>query len=158
MNLSKPHLSAVALAIFLSSGALILNGCQSTAIEQLAQQSHGAKAGDGYTYGTGPNKTKPYPQSEPVNINDVGGATPRFEAPSRGGNSDYKVLGQSYLVWTNCNSYQEVGTASWYGPGFHGNKTSNGVSSTTKRAIPLRTRTCRCRLTSRSLTSKTAVL
>ena len=126
MNLSKPHLSAVALAILLSSGALILNGCQSTAVEQLAQQSHGAKAGDGYTYGTGPNKTKPYPQSEPVNINGVGGATPRFEAPSRGGNSDYKVLGQSYLVWTNCNSYQEVGTASWYGPGFHGNKTSNG--------------------------------
>ena len=109
----------------LGAAALVLNGCQSN-IPEVATTTHGANAGDGYTYGTGPNKTRPYPQSDPVNINGVGGATPKYEPLSRGGNKDYTVLGQNYMVWTNCHSYQEIGTASWYGPGFHGNKTSNG--------------------------------
>lgn len=126
MRSSKTCFHALVLALAIGSTTLVLNGCQSTAIKELAEKTHGSKAGDGYTYGTGPNKTKPYPQSEPVNISGVGGAKPRFEALSRGGNSDYRVLGQTYIVWTDCQSYQEVGTASWYGPGFHGNKTSNG--------------------------------
>ena len=126
MRSAKTYFSALALVLLFGSTTLVLNGCQSTAINELAKKTHGSKAGDGYTYGTGPNKTKPYPQSEPVNISGVGGAKPRFEALSRGGNSDYRVLGQTYIVWTDCQSYQEVGTASWYGPGFHGNKTSNG--------------------------------
>lgn len=126
MRSAKTYFSALALVLLFGSTTLVLNGCQSTAINELAKKTHGSKAGDGYTYGTGPNKTKPYPQSEPVNINGVGGAKPRFEPLSSGGNSDYRVLGQTYIVWTDCQSYQEVGTASWYGPGFHGNKTSNG--------------------------------
>ena len=126
MRSAKTYFSALALVLLFGSTTLVLNGCQSTAINELAKKTHGSKAGDGYTYGTGPNKTKPYPQSEPVNISGVGGAKPRFEPLSRGGNSDYRVLGQTYIVWTDCQSYQEVGTASWYGPGFHGNKTSNG--------------------------------
>ena len=125
MRLTLSAVSCAALALVLSCSTLVLNGCQSN-IEEMAAKTHGSKAGDGYTYGTGPNKTRPYPQSEPVNINGVGGAKPKTETYSRGGNSDYTVLGQNYMVWTNCNSYQEVGTASWYGPGFHGNKTSNG--------------------------------
>lgn len=111
--------------VLLSATALVLNGCQSN-IPDIATTTHGANAGDGYTYGTGPNKTRPYPQTDAVNINGVGGATPKYEPLSRGGNKDYTVLGQNYMVWTNCHSYQEIGTASWYGPGFHGNKTSNG--------------------------------
>lgn len=126
MRSAKTYFSALALVLLFGSTTLVLNGCQSTAINELAKKTHGSKAGDGYTYGTGPNKTKPYPQSEPVNINGVDGAKPRFEPLSSGGNSDYRVLGQTYIVWTDCQSYQEVGTASWYGPGFHGNKTSNG--------------------------------
>lgn len=126
MRSAKTYFSALALVLLFGSTTLVLNGCQSTAINELAKKTHGSKAGDGYTYGTGPNKTKPYPQSEPVNISGVGGAKPRFEPLSSGGNSDYRVLGQTYIVWTDCQSYQEVGTASWYGPGFHGNKTSNG--------------------------------
>ncbi|MCK0514359.1 septal ring lytic transglycosylase RlpA family protein [Anaerobiospirillum sp. NML120448] len=103
---------------------MMLNGCESTS--DVVTKTHGSKAGDGYTYGTGPNKTRPYPQTEKVVIKGVRGATPKYEPVSRGGNKDYTVLGQNYMVWTGCNSYQEVGTASWYGPGFHGNKTSNG--------------------------------
>lgn len=128
VNLLGPCPSKLKLGLaltLLGAAALVLNGCQSN-IPEVATKTHGANAGDGYTYGTGPNKTRPYPQTDPVNINGVGGATPKYEPISRGGNKDYTVLGQNYMVWTNCHSYQEIGTASWYGPGFHGNKTSNG--------------------------------
>lgn len=118
-------LKLAAIGLILCGATLTLQGCQSN-LEDITTQTHGSQAGDGYTYGTGPDKTRPYPQTSPVNINNVGGATPKAEALSRGGNKDYTVLGQNYMVWTDCTSYQEVGTASWYGPGFHGNKTSNG--------------------------------
>lgn len=118
-------IGVVALSVVVSCTALFLNGCQST-VDDIAAKTHGSKAGDGYTYGTGPNKTRPYPQTEKVNIAGVGGATPKYEALSRGGNKDYTVLGQNYMVWSDNDSYQEIGIASWYGPGFHGNKTSNG--------------------------------
>lgn len=88
--------------------------------------THGAMADDGATYGSGPDNTKPYPQSEPVNLNGVSGAAVKYEPLSKGGNKNYTVLGKNYQVWRDCNSYLEIGTASWYGPGFHGNKTSNG--------------------------------
>lgn len=125
MMFDSPLLKSATLCMLFCSATLLMQGCQST-IDDIATQIHGSSAGDGYTYGTGPNKTRPYPQTSPVNINNVGGAKPKYEDLSRGGNKDYTVLGQNYMVWTNCTSYQEVGTASWYGPGFHGNKTSNG--------------------------------
>jgi rare lipoprotein A len=59
-------------------------------------------------------------------LSGVGGVTPRFEPPSRIGNKDYEVYGQTYKVWNGINNYVEEGTASWYGPGFHGLYTSNG--------------------------------
>lgn len=99
--------------------SLALTACSNSNITQ-------SKADDGATYGTGPNHTKPYPQSEKVNLNNVPGVTPRYEPLSKGGNKDYTVLGKHYEVWTGYNSYLEIGTASWYGPGFNGNKTSNG--------------------------------
>jgi len=57
---------------------------------------------------------------------DVNGAIPRFEPPSRIGNKDYEVYGQPYKVWNGIDNYSIEGTASWYGPGFHGKYTSNG--------------------------------
>ena len=57
---------------------------------------------------------------------DVNGAVPRFEPPSRIGNKDYEVYGQPYKVWNGIDHYSTQGTASWYGPGFHGKYTSNG--------------------------------
>ena len=96
----------------------VLQGCSSS--------GHGS-AGGGYTYGTGPNKTKPMPQTQKVNINGIGGARPVYEKQRSGGcNKDYTVLGKNYMVWNGADSYIEEGTASWYGPGFHGKKTSNG--------------------------------
>lgn len=37
----------------------------------------------------------------------------------------YKVSGISYVP-QNYDDYEEIGTASWYGPNFHGKKTANG--------------------------------
>lgn len=125
MKANKLKFSSLILVAAFGCSALLLNGCASS-LDDVVTTTHGSKAGDGYTYGTGPNKTKPYPQSEKVIVKGVPGAKPKYEPVSRGGNKDYKVLGQNYMVWTGCSSYQEVGTASWYGPGFHGNNTSNG--------------------------------
>lgn len=71
------------------------------------------------------------PPSQPAHnttpdLAGVGGVTPRFEPPSRIGNKDYVVFGQDYKVWNGIDNYVEEGTASWYGPGFHGLYTSNG--------------------------------
>lgn len=57
---------------------------------------------------------------------DINGVVPKFEPPSRIGNTDYDVLGQHYEVWNGIQKYDVEGTASWYGPGFHGKYTSNG--------------------------------
>ncbi|MGN0915657.1 MAG: septal ring lytic transglycosylase RlpA family protein [Succinivibrio sp.] len=110
--MKKLLLSAVCTA------TLIFTGCTSV--------GHG-NAGGGCTYGSGPNCTKPMPQTTKVNIAGIGGAVPVYETQASGGcNKDYTVLGKNYQVWRGATSYIEEGTASWYGPGFHGKKTSNG--------------------------------
>lgn len=127
MRIARTCIGTIALLCCLGYTAFLINGCSNASDNQeLEQASHGSKSGDGYTFGTGPSKTKPYPQTSNVKTAGIPGAKPRYEPLSAGGNSDYRVLGQTFKVWVDCTSYQEVGTASWYGPGFHGNKTSNG--------------------------------
>lgn len=43
-----------------------------------------------------------------------------------GSGKPYTVRGKTYRPYTTANGFTEVGTASWYGPGFHGKKTANG--------------------------------
>lgn len=38
----------------------------------------------------------------------------------------YKVRGKQYKVFKSKDNFQQIGTASWYGPGFHGKLTANG--------------------------------
>lgn len=38
----------------------------------------------------------------------------------------YTVLGKTYTPYASAVGFEEIGIASWYGPGFHGKKTSNG--------------------------------
>lgn len=38
----------------------------------------------------------------------------------------YKVRGKQYKVFKSGKNFQQIGSASWYGPGFHGKKTANG--------------------------------
>lgn len=68
--------------------------------------------------------------SAPTSVPDldhIGNAVPRDEPLSRGGNkSSYTVLGKTYKVYKNIDSFSEDGYASWYGNKFHGHKTSNG--------------------------------
>ncbi|MFP4154074.1 MAG: septal ring lytic transglycosylase RlpA family protein [Halothiobacillaceae bacterium] len=54
-------------------------------------------------------------------------AVPRAEPESRYGNPDsYRVLGRTYRVRSSNHGYRAQGIASWYGPGFHGKRTSSG--------------------------------
>ena len=62
----------------------------------------------------------PAPNSAPVIV-------PRPEPHSRKGNPPfYEVLGKRYFVLSSSVGYLERGVASWYGPGFHKVRTSNG--------------------------------
>ena len=52
---------------------------------------------------------------------------PQWEPPNETGNApSYVVFGKRYYVMGSSSGYRQVGTASWYGPGFHGRKTSSG--------------------------------
>ena len=42
------------------------------------------------------------------------------------GTKPYTVRGRTYYPLKSAHGFVEVGTASWYGPGFHGKKTANG--------------------------------
>ncbi|MBQ4246129.1 MAG: septal ring lytic transglycosylase RlpA family protein, partial [Succinivibrio sp.] len=116
----KNRILLIALAV---SAALAFTGCSSSSYNGGNSYTQSGS----YSYGTGPNKTRPKEQKEKVNISGIGGAKPVYEYQRTGGcNKDYKVLGKNYMVWNGTSSYIEEGTASWYGPGFHGKKTSNG--------------------------------
>ena len=63
----------------------------------------------------------------PIDSQAIPDAVPRNEPRSRFGNpSSYEVFGQRYDVLASASGYLERGKASWYGPGFHGERTSSG--------------------------------
>ncbi len=54
-------------------------------------------------------------------------AIPRQETKTRSGNPErYSEFGIEYRVMDTSEGYEEEGIASWYGPGFHGRRTSSG--------------------------------
>lgn len=113
----KKLLTGVALII---AAALILQGCSSSSGKY-------SRVGSTGEYGTGPGHTRPFPQSAPVDLKGVKSVPVRYEkTDGRGCNRNYTVLGKNYEVWNGMDSYIEEGTASWYGPNFHGKKTSMG--------------------------------
>ncbi len=66
-------------------------------------------------------------QSEPEDNTKASG--PRFKAqPSHRSHAKaYTVKGKRYVPFANTiTDFSQVGTASWYGPGFHGKRTANG--------------------------------
>jgi rare lipoprotein A len=73
---------------------------------------------------TAPPEVVPPP---PANVDTTADAIPRREPRSAHGNPPfYKVLGKRYVVLATEDGYLERGVASWYGPTFHGENTSNG--------------------------------
>jgi rare lipoprotein A len=75
-----------------------------------------------------PAPTTPEPVPPPLaNVDSTADAIPRREPRSAHGNPPfYKVLGKRYVVLATADGYLERGVASWYGPTFHGENTSNG--------------------------------
>ena len=68
----------------------------------------------------------PPPPTDPFAIPD---AIPKYEPRARGGNPPfYEVFGKRYFVMSSSLGYIERGVASWYGPGFHAERTSIGES------------------------------
>lgn len=76
--------------------------------------------------------------------NGVAEVTPRFEPLSKYGNPPfYEVNGQRYYTLPSSQGYKERGIASWYGPKFHGRRTSSGevydmhAMTAAHRSLPL---------------------
>jgi rare lipoprotein A len=67
------------------------------------------------------------PPGPPAHLLDVPDAVPRIEPRSVYGNPpSYEVFGKRYYVMASSVGYVERGVASWYGPGFHKERTSVG--------------------------------
>jgi rare lipoprotein A len=69
----------------------------------------------------------PVTVAPPPVLDGVPDAVPRVEPRSRSGNPPfYDVFGKRYYVLSSSVGYWERGVASWYGPGFHKERTSTG--------------------------------
>lgn len=67
------------------------------------------------------------PKGAPRNLDAIPDAVPRKEPLSRYGNPEtYEVFGRTYRVKRSARGHVERGIASWYGPGFHAERTSSG--------------------------------
>ncbi len=63
----------------------------------------------------------------PRDLDSIPDAVPRAEPRSRYGNPEsYVVFGQTYRLQKSARGHVERGLASWYGPGFHAERTSSG--------------------------------
>ena len=63
----------------------------------------------------------------PRDLASIPDAVPREEPRSRYGNPEtYEVFGRRYKVMKSAKGHVERGLASWYGPGFHSERTSSG--------------------------------
>lgn len=73
-----------------------------------------------------PKPTAGVPQP-PRDLAAIPDAVPRAEPLSRYGNPEkYEVFGKTYRVQRSARGHVERGLASWYGPGFHAERTSSG--------------------------------
>lgn len=67
------------------------------------------------------------PAPPPAPVPPAGVAVPRDEPRAKYGNPPfYEVGGRRYVVLDSAVGYAEQGVASWYGPDFHGGRTSTG--------------------------------
>ncbi|MBM4191962.1 MAG: septal ring lytic transglycosylase RlpA family protein [Gammaproteobacteria bacterium] len=101
------------LVLLLALSALLLQGC--TLLRRPPEPSARPAAS--------------LPKRTPRNLDSIPDAVPRKEPRSRYGNPEtYEVFGRTYRVQRNAKGHVERGVASWYGPGFHAERTSSGES------------------------------
>ncbi len=95
---------------------LTLGGCSSTPQKESISTYQDYKNKEG----------KPAKSLYDVDVSQIPDAEPREEPFSRYGNkSPYVVFGETYNVLPTPKGYKERGIASWYGPDFHGKRTSS---------------------------------
>jgi rare lipoprotein A len=66
------------------------------------------------------------PPDRVPNLAAIPDAVPRHEPLHRWANRPYEALGKRYVPLTRVGSFEQRGTASWYGKRFHGKPTSSG--------------------------------
>ena len=67
------------------------------------------------------------PERSPAELAGIPDAVPKVEPRSKLGNMrTYEVFGKRYYVLDSEDGFEQRGIASWYGPQFHGKKTSSG--------------------------------
>ena len=99
------------LVLLLTLSALLLQGCS------LLRR----------TPEPGAKPSASLPRGAPRNLDSIPDAVPRKEPRSRYGNPEtYEVFGRTYRVKRSAKGHIERGIASWYGPGFHAERTSSG--------------------------------
>ena len=75
---------------------------------------------------TAPKKSA-VPERSAAELAKIPDAVPRAEPRSKLGNMNtYEVFGKRYYVLDSSDGFEQQGIASWYGPKFHGKKTSSG--------------------------------
>lgn len=105
--MNRPRLLAAVAALCC---AAILAGCGT---------SGSARRGGGYYQNDGPGTSSP-------DLDSIPDAVPRIETHSKSTLKPYVVFGKRYVPLSDEQPFRQVGTASWYGRQFHGNKTANG--------------------------------
>lgn len=66
-------------------------------------------------------------ENEPEEITPVSGTGFKAQPSHRSHARAYTIKGKRYVPFANTiTDFSQVGTASWYGPGFHGKRTANG--------------------------------
>ncbi|GAA4409830.1 hypothetical protein GCM10011450_16670 [Advenella faeciporci] len=66
-------------------------------------------------------------ESEPTAITPASGTGFKAQPSHRSHARAYTIKGKRYVPFANTiTDFSQVGTASWYGPGFHGKRTANG--------------------------------
>ena len=86
------------------------------------------------------------PKRSPAQLAKIPDAVPKDEPRSELGNmKTYEVFGKRYYVLDSSKGFKQKGIASWYGPKFHGKKTSSGETydmyamSAAHKTLPLPT-------------------
>ncbi len=101
----------MATALLLSVSAVLLSACSTLPPRQPQT----------------PSTVTPSVPAPPSNVTAIPDAIPKIEPRSAHGNPPfYDVLGRRYYVLGSASGYLERGVASWYGPTFHGERTSSG--------------------------------
>ncbi|MFM7397169.1 MAG: septal ring lytic transglycosylase RlpA family protein [Gammaproteobacteria bacterium] len=99
------------VALLLALSALLLQGC--SLLRRTPEPSS--------------QPTTHLPKGAPRDLDSIPDPVPRKEPRSRYGNPEtYEVFGRTYRVQRSAKGHVERGVASWYGPGFHAERTSSG--------------------------------